>query len=703
MSQTCPRCRSKLDYAGRPCFVCLSPAMHTFRDGEIRNLAGERRSVTSVTPKLSRKIKMPSRSLTMATVRTVTRWTWNSLAIAACAHFLMFAVAFFFKEDIQQLIEKVTTVEDIQTSAAMPAPVESDEKNDLPALDPSEDEISAPDFMEEAPIDIGDEIELAPEVEYAPQPDLGPVRPATPNAFPFRKPDSLRGLGGGQRTPASSDQASGGGLFKNRTGRTKKSALRKYGGGADTESAVKLGLEYLAGKQRSTGSWKTMDGFASNERRRDDGRYGTAITALCTLPFLAAGNSPSEGEYQKNVDKAIKYLMRRQSSNGCIRDDTSQMYGHSVATLALCEAYGLTGDKKIKRAAERAIRYLERTQNTGGGWDYSAQVYRRGADVRERNDLSISGWVALAFKSAEAVGISVNKRAKRNLANLYDRLTLSTGETYYADKSAGILKGTRKGIGMVGVGLTARVMLDADRFKKRNNAAENLLLADGPDYEKFFEVSKHVNEPNFHTFYGWYYGTLGMFLHTQGKGASWKIWNDKLKKSLLGNQVLKGRRKGSWHNDDAWIGPHMGDLYSTACAVLCLEVYYRYNPSHQHETDIQLRWPKNSKSSKSKKPAEKPVTINGEILDLAVSGQRAKYLRLKAKADGMDALPLLLRHLEDEVLSVRSTALYEIGRLKAREAGVTVGKMLSSADNIDIRTTVLYTLGQIGDKAQSPK
>ena len=81
--------------------------------------------------------------------------------------------------------------------------------------------------------------------------------------LPIRRPDSSKGLGGGQRTPTASDQASGGGLFKNRTGTTKKSALRKYGGGADTESAVKLGLEYLAGKQRGTGYWKTMDGFAN--------------------------------------------------------------------------------------------------------------------------------------------------------------------------------------------------------------------------------------------------------------------------------------------------------------------------------------------------------------------------------------------------------------------------------------------------------
>ncbi|MHC4841565.1 MAG: HEAT repeat domain-containing protein, partial [Planctomycetota bacterium] len=507
-------------------------------------------------------------------------------------------------------------------------------------------------------------------------------------------------LGGGQRNPATR-QSSGSGLFKNRSGTTKKAALKRFGGGADTEGAVNLGLEFLASKQKNTGYWKTMDGFDHN-RRRDDGYYRTAITALCTLPFLAAGNSPLEGKYKKNVDKAIKYLIRRQTSDGCVRDDTSQMYGHSVATLALCEAYGLTGDKKIKIAAEKAIRFLERTQNPGGGWDYTGRIYDNGRSGRARNDLSISGWGVLAFKSANASGIKVSSRAKKELTGLYDRLSLNSGETMYADQSTGILNATRKGIGMVGVGLTSRVALDADKFRRRNNAAENMLLADLPEYEKFFTPSTDVNNPNFHTFYGWYYGTLGMFLHTQGKGASWKIWNDTLKESLLKNQIVSGDRKGSWHNDDAWIGPHMGDLYSTACAVLCLQVYYRYNPAHRHETDIILSKPRTPVPDRSNpREYKKPIQINGETLDLAVSGHRSKYLRLKTKNEGLGAVPTLLSHLKDEAASVRTTALFELGKLKSKETAEPVGAMLSDLENHDLRTTILYTLGSIGDKSQS--
>ncbi|MDC1142564.1 HEAT repeat domain-containing protein [Planctomycetota bacterium] len=683
--------------------------MHTFREGEIRNLAGATRNASSVklpahAGKIKTKIKLPKRTLSLATVKTITKWTWNSIGIAAGAHIILFAVTFFFQDDILKIIDHVTKVESLERVAVAPAPEESETISELPELEMTDDEITAADFAEKEPIDVGDEIELPPSDVYAPAPKLNDIRPNKPVPFPIRRPNAASGLGGGQRAPATMNRTSGSGLFKNRSGDTKKAALKIFGGGAKTEGAVNLGLEYLASKQTNTGYWKHSDGFAGDARNRDTGAYRTSMTALCTLPFLAAGNSTKEGKYQKNVEKAIKYLMRRQTSDGCVRDDTSQMYGHSVATLALCEAYGLSGDKKLKIAAEKAIQFLERTQNSGGGWDYTGQVYSSRRAVRERNDLSISGWAVLAFKSADAVGLTVSKRSKKDLTGLYDRLSLSNGETYYADESTGALNANRKGIGMVGVGLTARVALDAEKFRRRNNAAENLLLKDLPEYEKFFEESVEVNNPNFHTFYGWYYGTLGMFLHTQGKGASWKIWNDKLKASLLDNQVLTGDRKGSWHNDDAWIGPHMGDLYSTACATLCLEVYYRYNPSHKHETDIVLTRPSTPEpKTRTPRKMKKPIVIAGETLDMAVSGHRSKYLRLKAKESGLEAVPELLNHLEDESETVRSTALFELGKLKAKDSAETVGAMLEDFDNEDLKSTILYTLGELGDKAQSKR
>ena len=155
-----------------------------------------------------------------------------------------------------------------------------------------------------------------------------------------------------------------------------------------------------------------------------------------------------------------------------------------------------------------------------------------------------------------------------------------------------IITGTRKGIGMVGVGLTARVVLDAERFETRNFAAERMLLENTPDWERFSDPSPDSSNPNYTTFYGWYYGTLGMFLLNDGRGPAWDKWNKALKKQLLDNQQLRGNRKGSWEAADSWIGPIMGDFYSTALSVLCLEVYYRYNTIHRPDSETTVVRPR---------------------------------------------------------------------------------------------------------------
>ena len=37
-------------------------------------------------------------------------------------------------------------------------------------------------------------------------------------------------------------------------------------------------------------------------------------------------------------------------------------------TIALCELYGMTDDKKLKEAAQRALDYCYKTQSPQGGW-----------------------------------------------------------------------------------------------------------------------------------------------------------------------------------------------------------------------------------------------------------------------------------------------------------------------------------------------
>ena len=76
-------------------------------------------------------------------------------------------------------------------------------------------------------------------------------------------------------------------------------------------------------------------------------------------------------------------------------------------------------------------------------------------------------------------------------------------------------------------------------------------------------------------YYYWYYGSLVMF---QLEGDAWKRWNDKMQPMLVQHQNLTaGELYGSWDPSTATHFCQMGGrVYSTAMAVLTLEVYFRY-------------------------------------------------------------------------------------------------------------------------------
>src|SRR5262249_11384961 len=99
-----------------------------------------------------------------------------------------------------------------------------------------------------------------------------------------------------------------------------------------------------------------------------------AGTAFGLLPFLATGvthrppGAGGEGRYTKQVELGLKWLMSKQNKDG---DFTGAgMYGHGLATIALCEAYGLTSDPLLKNPAQRAIDYIVKAQHFAGGWRY---------------------------------------------------------------------------------------------------------------------------------------------------------------------------------------------------------------------------------------------------------------------------------------------------------------------------------------------
>ena len=69
------------------------------------------------------------------------------------------------------------------------------------------------------------------------------------------------------------------------------------------------------------------------------------------------------------------------------------MYAHGLATLALCEAFGMSKDPSIGAAAQKAVYFIEQAQNqaTGGWGRYEPQ---------DAGDTSVFGWQIMALKSA---------------------------------------------------------------------------------------------------------------------------------------------------------------------------------------------------------------------------------------------------------------------------------------------------------------
>ena len=78
------------------------------------------------------------------------------------------------------------------------------------------------------------------------------------------------------------------------------------------------------------------------------------------------------------------------------------MYGQAMAAAALCEAYSLTGDERLRRPAELAAGFIMATQNPEAAWRY--------LPGDGDNDTSVAGWQILALKSARIAGVEVPER-----------------------------------------------------------------------------------------------------------------------------------------------------------------------------------------------------------------------------------------------------------------------------------------------------
>src|SRR5205085_12139428 len=183
----------------------------------------------------------------------------------------------------------------------------------------------------------------------------------------------------------------------------------RRGASAETEAAVKAALQWLSKHQSTDGRWDASRfgggrelRILGHDRNGAGAQADTGVTGLALLAFLGAGHTHNQGGYQDTVARGLEFLLRSQASDGNLGGNAEQfalMYCHGMGTLALSEAYAMTGDPRLGQSVKLAVRYTISAQNrTTGGWRY-----RPG----DQGDLSQLGWQLMALKSAELANIEV--------------------------------------------------------------------------------------------------------------------------------------------------------------------------------------------------------------------------------------------------------------------------------------------------------
>lgn len=372
------------------------------------------------------------------------------------------------------------------------------------------------------------------------------------------------------------------------------------------DSAVEAHLRWLARHQSADGSWSpdhydqqcatpgecTGKGYPEHQ---------VGVTALATLAFLGAGyderstkeftEKGSNRKYHigETVKNALKWLREHQDESGSFVSSNNSKWGynHGIATLAMCEAYGLTRAPQLKNSAQRAINCLLNGQNktenrSFGGWRYRP--------ASGDSDISVTGWCTLALRSGQLAGLNVPKdsvdAAYAFVREVTEERNGHVGYTKREEagmqvKAVGKNDDYQNHPSLAAIGMCVRVMTQSDRKDPLLSKVSQLLANDPPQWNKATKANDY---------YYWYFGTLALTIYNSpgGDGApdadAFKKWQTGIKQSLLDHQFNSPKKcnDGSWDADDRW-SFEGGKVFVTALNGLTFETYYRYNNSQARQ------------------------------------------------------------------------------------------------------------------------
>ncbi len=229
------------------------------------------------------------------------------------------------------------------------------------------------------------------------------------------------------------------------------------------------------------------------------------------------------------------------------------MYCHAMATLALAELYGQTGDDLLKEPVKKATDLIVRSQAANGGWRYEPQP--TGADM------SVTIMQVMALRAAKNSGMHVpDSTLKKAIAYINSCYRPTSGGFTYMP-SSGAPGFARTAAGACVLYLTGEY--EDDRLAKmRKEGKPNPI-----DY-----LHKNFDSPQ-HFYYGHYYAAHAMH---QAGGKDWEDWYGRLVRYFVTSNSQAP--DGSWSTTNR---REVGPVYQTSIAIIVLSVPAHYLPIFQ--------------------------------------------------------------------------------------------------------------------------
>ncbi len=348
----------------------------------------------------------------------------------------------------------------------------------------------------------------------------------------------------------------------------RRDAYAKTEGARAPMAAVRRALDWLAIHQTNEGGWDA-DEFELQCRLNkcadpamsisDVGVSGAAL-----LAFLGAGETQATGRYRSAVKRGLRYLTAQQDAEGCLsrRDAATFLHDHMWATLAVTEAYALTGSQRWKAHAQRAVDFVLAAENPYLGWGHGV---RRGDNTTTMTALAMA-----VLRAAEDAGLFDDAVVRRGAVAWVTKLT-SAENGRVGNVTRGGASDPKRFPALGGLGPTAAALMV--RLYAGESPARNASFAGGAKLVRQ-EPPRAPADGEEADFAYWYWGSLAMF---QLGGADWKAWKAPVRKAILATQRREPGRDegGSWDASGAQ-AVHGGRVFATALNCMTLEIEYRY-------------------------------------------------------------------------------------------------------------------------------